>query len=74
MNIILVIDSGIPREPLLIEKESTAKAVYLNIAQTLGCELELHEIMGDNLFAIIDNYLEKTDYSLHWWESPINKF
>lgn len=74
MNIILTIIDGIPNDPLLIKKDDTAKAVYIDLAQKLGAELELHEIMSDSIYDIIDKSLKKTGNEIHWWETKINKF
>ncbi len=74
MNIILTIIDGIPNDPLLIKKDDTAKAVYIDLAQKLGAELVLHEIMSDSIYDIIDKSLKKTGNEIHWWETKINKF
>lgn len=74
MNVILAIRKGIPDDPILIKKDDTAKAVYVDLAQKLGADLKPDEIMGIDLFSKVDRFLEPHGNELYWWEVPINKF
>lgn len=74
MNVIIAVRNGVMDDPILVKKDNTAKAVYVDLAQQLGAELELHEIVGDSLYTIVDTALEKSGNELKWYVIKVNKF